>query len=528
MNPLNSPSQTRLQKLPPRIKNMFSFLSSRKIPRTLIFLALSILSTVWFLVRVIPKPSRTAYPCMRVAAPLMSSLFIWVASLFTTVFTFRKAKFQFVKSNYFKTALFSVAGVMAALIFFTSLPKESQAKLEIWYSANQPVGVAKGIHPGRVVWVHDPQVAQWDGKTGFWWEDQFTSQAASDKMMAASLLSLTGVKTEKKAWDALFTDFNTSKKGKKQPFQPQEKIAVKINQNNTPGHENTNEINTSPQLVLSLLKSLVEKAGVPQENITVFDASRYITDNIYLKCHAVFPNVRFVDNSGNDGRIKSTYMENAIPYSVDNGRLARGLATCAVEADYLINMAILKGHVGQGVTLCAKNYYGVTSIDPDWHKNAHDNFNQSSDGSPKYMTFTDFMGHKDLGGKTMLFILDAYYGNKFVNGTPGFKWQMAPFNDNWPSSLFVSQDGVALDAVGMDFIINEFPDAPDMQYCDSYLKECALADQPPSGTRYNPERDGTTLKSLGVFEHWNNAHDKQYSRNLNPAASGIELVKIQD
>jgi len=33
-------------------------------------------------------------------------------------------------------------------------------------SPNQPVGTAKGIFPGRVVWVRDPAVARWNGKTG--------------------------------------------------------------------------------------------------------------------------------------------------------------------------------------------------------------------------------------------------------------------------------------------------------------------------------------------------------------------------
>ncbi len=111
---------------------------------------------------------------------------------------------------------------------------------------------------------------------------------------------------------------------------------------------------TLPQLVLSLLASLINEAGVPQQNITVFDASRFITDNIFNKCHNLFPEVIFVDNVGGDGRVKSEYVDNAIPYSVDNGKLATGLARCAVEADYLINMALLKGHVGQGVTLCAR------------------------------------------------------------------------------------------------------------------------------------------------------------------------------
>ncbi|MBN2103082.1 hypothetical protein JW835_03480, partial [bacterium] len=37
------------------------------------------------------------------------------------------------------------------------------------------------------------------------------------------------------------------------------------------------------------------------------------------------------------------------------------------------------------------------------------------------------------------------------------------------------------------------------------------------------EGDGTRLSSLGVHEHWNNAADKQYSRNLG-TGEGIELI----
>jgi hypothetical protein len=55
------------------------------------------------------------------------------------------------------------------------------------------------------------------------------------------------------------------------------------------------------------------------------------------------------------------------------------------------------------------------------------------------------------------------------------------------------------------------------------LHEAALADNPPSGTFYDPEDDGTAMASLGVHEHWNNPADKQYSRNLGIGA-GIELI----
>ena len=490
------------------------------------FIFIGIASTIWFLVRVIPKPQRAAYPCMRVAAPIMSGFVIWLLSLSGAIASFRKAKLNFKSSNYFYSVILLVLAVICTLVFIGGGTENAYAKspAEWVIIPNQPLGIAKGIFPGRVAWVHDPQVATWDGKNGNWWDENVVSQLEADKMLKESLLSLTGEKTENKAWIALFKSFNSKRTGKDISYQQGQKIAVKINTNNTYSHKNSEEINATPQLVLSLLKSLVKEAAIAQENITVFDASRFITDNIFIKCHAVFPGVIFVDNVGGDGRIKSEYVDNLIPYSKDNGKLATGLAKCAVDADYLINMALLKGHVGQGVTLCAKNYYGVTSIYNDWRKNAHNNFNPDREGKPQYLTFVDFLAHKELGNKTMLFLIDGIYGSKLVNGVPSPKWQMAPFNNNWACSLLASQDPVAIDAVGLDFLRSEWPDAPDMAFSDQYLIEAALADNPPSGTKYDPQRNGAVINSLGVMEHWNNVTEKKYSRNLG-RKEGIELVQ---
>jgi hypothetical protein len=490
------------------------------------FILTGIVSTVWFLVRVIPKPQRATYPCMRVAAPVMSGFVIYLLSLMASVAAFRKAKLSFARSKYFFGALFMAFALAGSLFFLSRETGNASAKSNIEWIVipNQPIGTGKGIFPGRVAWIHDPVVATWDGVTGNWWDENVTSQTEADKMMSESLVTLTGEKTVKRAWASLFRYFNQSHGRKNQSYSAGQKIAVKINTNNTYSHADSPEINATPQLILSLLKSLINEAGISQNNITVFDASRFITDNIFNKCHAAFPGVIFVDNVGGDGRIKSTYIENAIPYSVDNGKLATGLATCAVEADYLINMALLKGHVGQGVTLCAKNYYGVTSIDNNWRKNAHNNFNPSREGKAQYLTFVDFIAHKDLGDKTMLFLIDGIYGAKLVNGVPAPKWKMEPFNNSWACSLLASQDPVAIDAVGLDFLRSEWPDAPDMAFSDMYLIEAALANDPPSKIKYDPQRNNAPIASLGVMEHWNNASEKKYSRNMG-MKSGIELVQ---
>jgi uncharacterized protein (DUF362 family) len=491
------------------------------------FLLIGLASTVWFLLRVIPKPQRAAYPCMRAAAPLMSAFVLYLLSLTGSLVAFRSARENLRRSRFAYAGAFFAAAVVCSIALLTDAPQAVFARIAggAEVTANVPVGTARGIFPGRVVWVHNPLVASWDGKTGFWWSDSVTSQTEAVSMLTGSLVSITGEKNEAAAWEKLFRYFNAQKHRGKKGYSAGEKIAVKINMNNTEAHANTNEINTSPQIVFALLRSMIEKGHIPQKNITVFDASRFITDNIFTKCHDAFPDVVFVDNAGGDGRVKAAFKDKAIPYSADNGRLAQGLAVCAVDADYLINVAVLKGHVGQGVTLCAKNYYGVTSIDKDWRKNAHNNFDQDRSGKPKYMTFVDFLGHKDLGEKTMLFIIDGFYGARAVNGVPSPKWKMAPFNGGWAASIFVSQDGVAIDAVGLDFLRSEWPDAPDMAYAEQYLIEAATANQPPSKTVYDPERDGSTLPSLGVFEHWNSVEKKQYSRNLG-RKDGIELVAI--
>ncbi|MCK4294668.1 MAG: SMP-30/gluconolactonase/LRE family protein [Planctomycetes bacterium] len=107
------------------------------------------------------------------------------------------------------------------------------------------------------------------------------------------------------------------------------------------------------------------------------------------------------------------------------------------------------------------------------------------------------------------------------------RWKSHPFNGDWTSSLFASQDPVAIDSVGFDFLHEEYEDPARRSGVDDYLHEAALASNPPSGTFYDPDHSGDLkrLSSLGVHEHWNNPKDKQYSRNLG-TGKGIELIAV--
>jgi hypothetical protein len=155
-----------------------------------------------------------------------------------------------------------------------------------------------------------------------------------------------------------------------------------------------------------------------------------------------------------------------------------------------------------------------------------------------YRCFVDIIGNKDLGGKTILYLIDGLWGSTNW-GHPPVPWQMPPFNKDWPNSLFLSQDPVAIESVGFDFLYYEFDENnpyeggpttdnngpfPHYPGVDDFMHQAADSLNWPGGLVYDPEHDGVPLpRSLGTHEHWNNAIDKQYSRNLG-RNQGIELV----
>ena len=381
---------------------------------------------------------------------------------------------------------------------------------KLFVQPNTPLGIGKGICPGRVAWVHSPGVAQWDGRTGLWVEDRWNNQEKADAMVREAVLQLTGAPTVKKAWKALFRHFNKEHGRGNRGYKKGEIIAVKLNMNNAITHHDTIELNSSPFVTLALVRSLVRDGGVRQQDLVLCEPSRAITDSIYNKVHREFPRVVFIDNIGGEGRQKCEYYPEQITYSTDNGKMARGLAKCIVDADYLINSALLKTHTGPGVTLTAKNWYGATDISLMWRNNAHNNISADKrHGKPGYKTFVDFIAHKDLGQKCMLFLIDGTYGSRDVNGAPAPKWQKEPFNGDWACSLIVSQDELACDAVGMDILIGEWPEFGSLNYCDEYLREAAMIPNPVSGTVY--QQDGKPLTApLGLMEHWNSQKERKY------------------
>jgi hypothetical protein len=554
---------------PKKFESIYHFFSRIKIPFKILFFFMGIVSTIWFLVRVIPKPSRAAYPCMKTAAPLMSGFVMFLITLTSTSFVIRQAGRKFKKSMYLAGTALIVVAAFSSLLFLGSNPVKLHADITTplaVHTSNEPMGDGIGIFPGRVVWAWDSASTNEhctnSGDDAYFYP-QNNDQEVIDRMVSDVLQKLTGTENDTAAWSAMFRHFNGMKWEEPEwDYVMYEDIFIKTNATSTWGYPNGTYIlsdfsvrssinyiaETNPHVVLAVLRQLVNVVGARQEDIWVGDPMKHIYKHAYDLWHNEFPDVNYIGSAAGDGRIKVVPGSEPVVFYSDTGSVmseavSDRLYTVMEEADYMINIPTLKGHARAGITLSAKNHFGShTRVDAT---HLHRGLVAPSEGAPTrtelgmYRVQVDMMGHKMIGRNTILVLVDGLYAGPEAT-YPADKWNMEPFNGDWTSSLFASMDQVALESVCFDFLRTEylnktvkdsrnkdqFVNFPNMAPgVDDYLEQAADPSKWPANITYDPEDDGEPLTSLGAHEHWNGTQTKQYSRNLG-LDQGIELVSV--
>lgn len=531
------------------MKEKFSFEKFKNSKTYLLIIGLS--ATLWFLFRVIPKPSRARYPCMQAAAPLMSSFVIYLLAISASMYSFKKFKQAFQKSSYLIGTIFLLLVILSVSVIVLNDNKTAVASIlnpvdnMFPVQSNQPVGVAQGLFPGRVVWTQDINATNENyipkkGSSDFWYSDLNVDETVVKEMLATSLLKYTGKKNMAEAWDAIFKSFNNSHGRGNVGYTPGEKIAFKINLTNQScsDQERPQRMDAAPQLLNAILHELVDNAGVAQTDIVMGDPYREFRKEYRDLVMSKYPDVFYVDGAGGNGVHKTVPSANAV-LKFSNKSLQSTLPQQYLDATYIINIPCLKSHNEGGITLIAKNHQGSFLEKGDepssqYAIKMHPYLPANSRGTKKYRHTVDYMGHDQTGGKALIYIIDGIWGGEGWEGWIS-KFKSDPFNNDYPNSIFVGQDPVALESVCYDVLFQEYTeDASKANYpvqfkaeIADYLLQCASSDFWPEGFNYDPEGDGTPLKSLGVFEHWNNATDRLYSRNLG-TGDGIELKYIKN
>jgi len=553
------------------------WMEDHRIPPRLLFIIMGVISTIWFLLRVIPKPSRATYPCMRVAAPMMSGLIIYLLSIGGVTLAFRKARTSIIRGRYFMTfmlvmimASFMVVSLTSSFHFLNAAETDYSGPED---GSNQPIGIPTGILPGRVVWAWDTTATNEKCLNTFESKDYFfksgnTNSEVVKKMFIASLLKLTGETSVKSSWDVLFRNLNNKKYQKKSSYEKGEKIFIKINQGTsrwlltdedkengyyfpetfepTPLRQAAcyGTCETGPYFVLEILRELVNECGIAQEDISVGDPMTDIYGHNFEVWFAEFPKVAYLDKfaTHHNRTMTKPTEEDYLIYS--NKVQKDPLYDVIIKADYLINVANLKPHIAAGISLTAKNHFGSQGRPTAGHLHNYlitpRGAAGSNGGYHKYRVRVDMMGSRYLGRNTVLYVVDGLFGGGSVETRVPVRYFMPPFNNDWCNSLFMSLDQVALESVCFDFLRTEWnginahdpmnnrsEKTPNIRGVDDYLHQAADPKNWPEGIKYDPDGSGTPIPSLGVHEHWNNPVDKQYSANLG-TGKGIELVSIPE
>ena len=566
-----------VSRLKGKLSKTRDWMNEHHFPPRLLFFLMGIISTIWFLLRVIPKPSRATYPCMQVAAPLMSGFVVYLLSLGGITLALRKAKQNFFKARYIAAGSFILVAMVGMILTITHNIQNSAASTLPGTGPddgpNQPMGKGLGVNPGRVVWIWNPEatnekcISNFDSQN-WYFKPENTNEKVVGTMVRNSITKLTGKPKLIDSWDILFRTQNQRKSQKNIGYTKGEKIFIKINQGTARWVLNDEDKNngyylpktlkpneerrrvslgateTGPYVILELLRELVNDLGVNQSDIAVGDPMTNTYGHNYDIWHAEFPGVVYTDKfTDKHGRTLIHPTSKDLLFYSDKSQSDK-LYDIMENADYLINTAMFKPHVSAGISLTAKNHFGSQARETAGHLHyslvSRGGGIASNGGYHKYRVLVDLMGSKYLGQNTVLYLVDGLFGGGGTETKPPVKYFMAPFNNDYCNSIFVSQDQVALESVCFDFLrtewngvnkhdpINNTPEiGPNMNGVDDYLHQAADASNWPAGIVYDPDNSGKPIPSLGTHEHWNNAEKKQYSRNLG-FDKGIELVSIPD
>ena len=548
-------------------RKIAGILKSRGVQKA-IFFFVGITSTIWFLIRVIPKPVRATYPCMRAAAPIMSSFVCYLLTLFGAATTFRLFRKNVRKARWIAAGCSGLLFILLLILVNAQDVRTTFAAtllsnddLNAYHNSSAEKGYAigdpQGIIPGRVVWAWDSRATNENANEKeqavegmFYFQEAMNDQFVIDRLFDASVMSVVGLENEGtliEAWNKIFLHFNNlraqrfgevEREGK--TYQPGEKIFIKMNYTsqdgpNTAGeYKNTDAyggslIESSPFVLLALLRNLVEYVGVAQEDIYIGDPIRDFPRNDVECILARYPRVNLLGREEKYGKILREHGTEDRVFYADLGGRNEKLNKQLEEATYLFNLPVFKGHSSTGYSAAVKNFLGAHTLANSQHLHATFLDDEANRRYDVYRAQLDLMASKYLGQKTVLHIADALHSGDRWDGR-NVKWDMAPFNGDFPSSLLMSLDPVALESVCYDFIRGEYrgqDDAykgafPQMVGADDFLHQAADPNCRPfnwgKDRNYNPDGDRPLVFSLGVHEHWD-PETKSYKT--------IDLVKLK-
>ncbi len=365
------------------------------------------------------------------------------------------------RRDFLKYVLAATAGLgLAGLNSIYSKSADGEPSLPVYL----PFVVQKFYSPsliGRVVHIHAPTVTNWNfDYDQYFGETQSAdtigvNQGVVDAIIDRGVTGLLGLSPGEivKAWKQLIPDYSHGKQ-----------VAIKANFNNSFNCGNTTtDVNSIAQPINAIVRGL-KLCGVRDQDIVVFDAIRAFPDRVFNEL--IYKNIQIHDKGcrGYPSTWNSSDPDALVQFSPPSGSISAVRVTdTLINANYLINLPLMKGHPIAGVTLSFKNHFGSVNNPSGMHEHVSTSYSQIS----QYNALVDLYSNPHIRDKTVLTIADGIYGSRKYQNTPPEPWKT--FNDRSPCSLLFSTDPIAIDCVMHDLLKAE-RGLSQPGTSDSYLK----------------------------------------------------------
>lgn len=270
-----------------------------------------------------------------------------------------------------------------------------------------------------------------------------------DEMLEEGIKGFAREKNVKEAWYSILTDYKAG-----------DKIAIKPNFNHVEkGYKFTIP---SPQLINSVVKQLVEVVGVKPNEIFLYDLCIKIPSGI-VRSIINYP-INYVERANKKSildkiKLRMSYglaspdknaeisMRKKI-VNTDGSEVKCYMPRVVTQCLHIINMPLMTNHIFVSNSGALKNHYGTVRFS---------NYSQYPGvlhGDVLNKSIVDINNNLHIKKKTRIIIADGIFG-VFDRGEGKGKKKWNTFSNNFPKSIFISNDSVAVDSIMASFVLRE-------------------------------------------------------------------------
>lgn len=331
---------------------------------------------------------------------------------------------------------------------FSSLP--NRVNNALGFASSQENRYYSPFPPhARVLEIHNEEATSWDYTTERYLD--YIHQDVVDDMVDEGVCELTGVDSPEAAWRNIMSGYIEG-----------DKIAIKPNFNNI--NHGYQECVTSPQVINSVVKGLVDHLNVPEDKIYVYDLCKKIPTELVR--HRINYKVNYIErldiNKFKDkvklwlgldlscaNKSEAIKTRNRI-VNPNGNELTCYMPKVLTEANHLINISLLTNHIYMLASGPLKNHFGTVRFSNGAQ------YPGCLHGDKIEEHIVDINLNPHIKDKTRLHICDALFGVYARGKKSGVhKWKTFCCENGTPNSLFFSVDPLLMEQKMAGVVIQE-------------------------------------------------------------------------